>query len=321
MGTSLSSAVAVAALLQAPALPPAPDSLALARARVERDSGDAAAWLLVGRAYLRQADAARDQAPGPGAPPDSAVTRALLDTADRALVRAAALWGPLGASPAGDSARVLRVGGWERRARLAWVTAGLAAGVEAWGPLPADLRVPPVLEELGENLLRACPPAGVLVTAGDADGSAAWYMRFARGLRPDLVVVALAAWRQDAALRGRLAADLRLGRHVTADHWLSALAARRPVCVTMAFERPPEPGGRVRWTARPLLWVAGPARAGASVPPRDFVFAALRVALDQRDPWAAPALALYARAARSSVALCAPLATFRVAAEIAACRR
>src|SRR5438034_10880566 len=50
------------------------------------------------------------------------------------------------------------------------------------------LRVPPVLDELGENLLRACPAGGVLLTAGDADFYAAWYMRFARGLRPDLLV-------------------------------------------------------------------------------------------------------------------------------------
>jgi hypothetical protein len=317
MATSLCSALAVAVLVQAPALSPAPDSLALLHARLDRDSSDAAAWLLLGRAYLRQADAARD--PAPTAPVDSATTRALLDTADRALVRAAALWGPLGTSAAGDSARVLRVSGWERRARLAWVTGG--AGVATWGPLPAELRVPPVLEELGENLLRACPRAGVLLTAGEADGSAAWYMRFARGLRPDLLVVALATGREDARVRARLAADLRLGRHVTADTWLAALARRRPVCVSMALERPPEPRARVRWTARPLVWVAGPAGQGERVPPRDFVFAALRVALDQQDPWAAPALALYARAARATAALCAPLATFRVAAEIAACRR
>src|SRR2546422_3499603 len=35
----------------------------------------------------------------------------------------------------------------------------------------------------------------------DADFYAAWYMRFARGLRPDLLVLPLAAWRSDAVLR------------------------------------------------------------------------------------------------------------------------
>src|SRR5207245_1490490 len=78
--------------------------------------------------------------------------------------------------------------------------------------LPTDLRVPAVLEELGENLLRACPTGGALLTAGDADSYATWYMRFARGLRPDLLVLPLAAWRSDALLRARLARDLQLGR-------------------------------------------------------------------------------------------------------------
>src|SRR5205809_830132 len=80
-----------------------------------------------------------------------------------------------------------------------------------------DLRVPPVLDELGENLLRACPAGGVLLTAGDADFYAAWYMRFARGLRPDLLVLPLAAWRSDAVLRARLMADLKLGHRGGAD--------------------------------------------------------------------------------------------------------
>src|SRR6266568_394655 len=325
MAISLCSALAIAALLQDPSapaapaapaapVPPASDSLAALRTRLVRDSTDAAAWLLVGRAYLRRADDAH--APVHRPPQDSAWARALLDTADQALVRAAALFGPAGSSAPGDSARVLRVGAWSRRARLAWETGGIAVGPQEWGPVPADLKVPPVLEELGENLLRACPMWGVLLTAADADSYAAWYMRFARGLRPDLVAVPLAAWRSDAALRARLAQDLRLGRRAGADAWLPELVERRPVCVSMAFERPPEPRPRVRWAVRSLLWVAGPAGKDDRVPPRDFVFAALRIALDHGDPWAAPALALYARAARATPALCQAMATFRVAAEV-----
>jgi len=75
------------------------------------------------------------------------------------------------------------------------------------------------------------------------------------------------------------------------------------------------------WAVRSLLWVAGPAGKDDRVPPRDFVFAALRIALDHGDPWAAPALALYARAARATPALCQAMATFRVAAEVPACGR
>jgi hypothetical protein len=305
-------------LLQAPPAPPG-DSLAALRGRAARDSTDAQLWLLMGRAYLGLGTEAHDATHRSSE--DSEWTRAVLDTAEAALTRAAALAGPLGTSAVGDSARVLRVGAWAARSWLGWEAGGVAAGVETWGPLPMDLRVPPVLDELGENLLRACPTGGVLLTAGDADFYAAWYMRFARGLRPDLLVVPLAAWRSDPVLRARLATDLKLGRHVSGDAWLGELVRRRPVCVSMAFERPPETRPRIRWEVRPLVWVAGPVGKSPRVPPRDFVFGALRVALDAGDPWAGPALEAYGRAARTTPALCEPMATFRVAADVPTCRR
>jgi len=313
--------VALVTLLQAPP-PPAPptDSLDALRIRATRDSTDAQLWLLMGRAYLglgAEAHGATHRSSE-----DSEWTRAVLDTAEEALARAAALAGPLGTSAVGDSARVLRVGAWVARSWLGWETSGVDAGVETWGPLPMDLRVPPVLDELGENLLRACPAGGVLLTAGDADFYAAWYMRFARGLRPDLLVVPLAAWRSDAVLRARLVADLKLGRRGSGDDgWLAELVRRRPVCVSMAFERPPETRPRIRWEVRPLVWVAGPEGKSPRVPPRDFVFGALRVALDANDPWVEPALAVYGRAARTTPALCEPMATFKVAGDVQACRR
>src|SRR6266700_1366187 len=223
MGTFLCSVVALATLVQAPS-----DSLAALRERVARDSLDGAGWLLVGRGYLQEAEEAHGRAHR--AEGDSAWARAALDTAEAALARAVALAGPAGPSAAGDSARVLRVGVWAARSRLTWEEGGIAAALDAWGPLPTDLRVPAVLEELGENLLRACPPGGVLLTAGEADSDAAWYMRFARGLRPDLLVLPLAAWRSDAPLRARLARDLKLARRSANDGWLAELARRRPVC-------------------------------------------------------------------------------------------
>src|SRR3989454_1458531 len=325
MATSLCSALVLVTLLQAPPpTPPAPsaspeDSLATLRGRASRDSTDAQLWLLMGRAYLglgTEAHGATHRASE-----DSVWTRAVLDTAEEALARAAALAGPLGSSTVGDSARVFRVGAWAARSWLGWEAGGVGVGVETWGPLPIDLRVPPVLDELGENLLRACPAGGVLLTAGDADFYAAWYMRFARGLRPDLLVVPVAAWRSDAVLRARLATDLKLRARTGADAWLGELVRRRPVCVSMAFERPPETRPRIRWETRPLVWVAGPEGKSPRVPPRDFVFGALRVALDATDPWAEPALAAYTRAARATPALCEAMATFRVATDVATCRR
>lgn len=302
----------------------APDSVASLRVQAARDSTDARLWLLMGRAYLELGAEAHGAAHR--ASEDSAWTRAVLDTAETALTRAAALAGPLGSTTVGDSARVLRVGAWTLRSWLAWEAGDEAstadAGVQALGPLPLDLRIPPVLEELGENLLRACPMSGVLFTAGDADFYGAWFMRFARGLRPDLLVVPLSAWRSDPVLRTRVAADLKLGqRTANADALLGDLVRRRPACVSMAFERPPETRPRIGWATRPLVWVGGQREKGAPVPPRDFVFGALRVALDAQDPWAAPALTTYTRAARTTPALCEPLRTFNLTAEIPSCRR
>src|SRR2546422_6982469 len=154
MATSLCSALALVTLLQAPP-PPLTDALATLRGRAARDSTDAQLWLLMGRAYLGLGAEARDATHRSSE--DSEWTRAVLDTAEEALARAAALAGPLGTSAVGDSARVLRVGAWAVRSWRGWEAAGVAAGVEAWGPLPIELPVPAVLGELEENLLRARP--------------------------------------------------------------------------------------------------------------------------------------------------------------------
>src|SRR2546427_2872586 len=257
MGTFLSSVLA-AALSQAPGgAPPAtaPDAIAAAPARVAGDSGDGRAWLALGRAYLT----AFDEAQARRARSDSGAPRAALDGAEQALARAAALLGPAGASAEGDSARVLRVAGWSGRARLAVNGGGVRAGTDAWGPPPPDLRLTPVLEELGENLLRACPAGGVLVTAGDVDAPAAWYLRFVRGLRSDLGLVPLAAWRGDPVWRERAAGGRGGGGGGGGGRRAAGAAPRPPGCVGVAVERPPPPPRRAaeQWGAPPPLCGGG----------------------------------------------------------------
>ena len=302
----------MAALAQGSSTVPQHDSLASPRDRVARDPGDGHAWAALGRTYLGLLTADR------GTRPDTVWAYAVLDSADHALARAGARLGAVGVNPEGDSARVLRVQVWSEWALIVWEVAGFNRGVEVWGPVPLDLRLSPVLQELGENLLRACPPHGVLLTAGASDSYGAWYMRYVRGLRPDILVVPLAVWRGDPGFRVRAATDLRLSPAGRGDGWLAALVARRPACISMGFERPPI---HVRWTARPLVWVAGPHAGDNRVPPRDFVFAALKMALDDHDPWARSALVLYARAARTTRELCEGLATFNVADASTGCRR
>src|SRR5207249_1583662 len=111
---SPSSALALAALLQAlagqtPATGTAADSLVALREHLARDSSDGHAWLLLGRLYLQRVADAHE--PPHRALQDSALVRSLLDSADDALGRAGQLLAPSGATPDGDSARVLRATG------------------------------------------------------------------------------------------------------------------------------------------------------------------------------------------------------------------
>jgi hypothetical protein len=316
MATFLYKALLAMALGQGGSALPPRDSLAPPRDSVAPNPTEGQSWGARGRRYLGLLTADYTSE----ARRDTVWTHAVLDSADAALARAAESLGPVGVSPEGDSARVLRVQVWSERALLAWESGGITRGPEVWGPVPVDLRLSPVLEELGENLLRACPTHGVLLTAAAVDSYAAWFMRYARGLRPDLLVVPLTVWRTDPAFRVRAAADLKLGPAGRGEGWLAALVQRRPACISMAFERPPAGAAHPRWTVRPLVWVAGRNSGDDPVPPRDFVFAALRMALDDRDPWARSALALYARAARNTRALCETLTTFKIAREDSGCR-
>ncbi|HET7791059.1 MAG TPA: hypothetical protein VFK78_09705 [Gemmatimonadales bacterium] len=321
MATFLSSALAALALLQgapavqAPSPPPAVDSLADLRARVAKDSNDGAAWWALGRGYVRLSSGYHLRHPAA----DTARAAALLDSAETAFGRAAML---TAGTATGDSAAAYRVFAWGDKAFLAWELSGIEAAARAWGTLPEDFRLAPALQELGENLLRACPGQGVLLTADDADSYSAWYMRFTRGLRPDVLILPLALWRSDSMFRARVSAELKLPRAPSPDDvtWVRALAGRRPVCASTGFERPPLPAARLHWNTQPLVWVAGPEEKGDRVPPRDFVFAAARQALDEHQAWGDVVLAIYRRAATLTPALCEPLGTFQLNAA-AGCRK
>ncbi|HXM39003.1 MAG TPA: hypothetical protein VN908_10155 [Gemmatimonadales bacterium] len=283
---------------------PAPDSLrATLWARVAADSTDAAAWLELGRLYLQLGlgyHAHRSTA-------DTVGAHAVLDTAQQAFAHAAR-WSA--GTRTADSARVFRVYSFGELAYLDWESGGPAAATLTWHTLPEGLRLPPVLEELGENLLRACPHQGILFTANENDTQAAWYLRFARGLRPDLLVVPLERWRSDSAFRERAMRDLKVR-----DPSLRALSQERAVCASVGFERPPEERS-LRWAKRPLVWVTGKETKADRVPPHDFVFAALRQSVEQHETWSQPTLALYRRAASTVSELCRAFDSFGLRSEV-----
>jgi hypothetical protein len=314
MGIFLSKAALLWLVAQSPAPAPAPAPAPVPQgdstraelwARVAADSTDGPAWLELGRAYLQEAVAYH--AHRKPVPVDTAWAHATFDTAQLAFERAA--WWSAGTRTA-DSARVFRVYSFGERAYVDWEAAGAAAATLTWHTLPETLRLPSVLEELGENLLRACPHQGVLFTAGETDTQAAWYLRFSRGLRPDLVVVPIDRWRGDSVLRNRVLRELK-----TRDPSLRALGQSRAVCASMGFERAPEERS-VKWNKRPLVWVSGKEKKADRVPAQDFVFAALRLAIDEHETWSPAALALYRRAAAHVSALCKAFETFGLRSEV-----
>src|SRR5882762_9847472 len=160
MGIFLYKAALALLLVQSPH----PDSAPGAGlwARVAADSTDGPAWLELGRVYLqRGADYHTHRKP---VTVDTVWAHATLDTAQLAFERAAR-WSA--GTRTADSARVFRVYAFGERAYIDWESAGTTAATLAWHALPEEMRLLPVLEELGENLLRACPHQGMLFTAGE----------------------------------------------------------------------------------------------------------------------------------------------------------
>jgi hypothetical protein len=302
MGIFLYKAAVALLLVQSPH----PDSVRAGLwARVAADTTDGPAWLELGRAYLqRGAEYHTHRKP---MTVDTVWVHATLDTAQLAFERAAR-WSA--GTRTADSARVFRVYAFGERAYVDWESAGTTAATLAWHALPEDLRLPPVLEELGENLLRACPHQGMLFTAGETDTQAAWYLRFSRGLRPDLMIVPFDRWRGDSVLRNRVLRELK-----TRDPSLRALSQSRAVCASMGFERPPDERA-VKWKKRPLVWVTGKETKADRVPAQDFVFAALRLAVDEHETWTGPVSALYRRAASNAGGLCKAFDTFGLGSDV-----
>src|SRR5712671_1833328 len=302
MGIFLYKAAVAVMLVQSPH----PDSVRVGLwARVAADSTDGPAWLELGRTYLERA--AEYHTHRKPVTVDTVLAHAILDTAQMAFERAAR-WSA--GTRTADSAGVYRVYTYGERAYVEWEAAGTTAATRTWHTLPEGLRLPPVLEELGENLLRACPHQGILFTAGETDTQAAWYLRFSRGLRPDLMVVPYNRWYADSVLRNRVLRELK-----TRDPSLRALSQSRAVCASMGFERPPDERA-IKWNRRPLVWVTGKETKADRVPPQDFVFAALKLAVDEHETWTEPVIALYRRAATNVGGLCKAFDTFELSAEV-----
>src|SRR2546427_177270 len=129
-------------------------------------------------------------------------------------------------------------------------------------------------------------------------------------LRPDLMVVPYNRWYADSVLRNRARREMK-----TRDPSLKALSQSRAVCASMGFERPPDERA-VKWNKRPLVWVTGKETKADRVPAQDFVFAALKLAVDEHETWTAPVTAIYRRAASNAGGLCKAFETFGLGSEV-----
>ena len=110
--------------------------------------------------------------------------------------------------------------------RLGW-TAAVAEPMAA-----EELPLPPVLNELGRNLMGSCPRGGVLVTGSLVETASVWGARFLDDERADLILIRPDLYAFDSLYRGRMATEI--GAEASADlpAPLVAASARRPVCLT-----------------------------------------------------------------------------------------
>jgi hypothetical protein len=111
-------------------------------------------------------------------------------------------------------------------------------------------------------------------------------------------------------LRNRVLREMK-----TRDPSLKALSQSRAVCASMGFERPPDERA-VKWNKRPLVWVTGKETKADRVPPQDFVFAAVKLAVDEHATWTGPVIAQYRRAASNVSGLCKAFEPFGLGAEV-----
>ena len=263
---------------------------------VHRDSTYQEAWQALGRSLLNEAVAARLDPRAQAVASGHATTAGvLLDSADQAFTRADALGEP--------NAAGYRVFVWGERALAAWGDSGIAAAQRTVPALPLDVRPPAILDELAENILRACPSEGVLVTAREEDSYATLYLRLVRGLRSDVYIVPFASWLADSAFQQAVASDIGIPPMEDMD-WLEAVGKRRPVCATVWFDQPP-PAGALRWVPHSLLWTTGQADDQDAVAEGEFVFVALLDAVSAASTrWAAAAVDFYRHAVRVNRKLC-----------------
>jgi hypothetical protein len=254
---------------------------------LSQQPNDGRAWFYLGSIYLGEAQRWHRA----GHPPDIS-SASLLDFASTSFEPAQELLT--------DSGGVFRVVVAIERATLRIEKSGWDS--VATRKLPADeVPLPPVLAELGQNLLASCPRNGVLLTGSLTETVAVWGIRL-QGERGDLVLIRPDMYQSDSRYRGRMAAALDADSVVPLAAALAAAARVHPLCLAPAVDSMAGPG--LDWRANRLVLTTAPPPTGF-VPPLS-VFRFARTGLTG-SVWTSSARDVYDLAARRNHALCTTL--------------
>lgn len=249
---------------------------------------DGRAWFQLGRFY--RLDAADWHARGHRGDPDAVL---YLDFAATALDQASRL--------RVDSGTVYRAYVEVDRAVVFLEDSGWTATRErfTWTATPP---LPPLLVELGQNLVRSCPAGGILLTGDDLETAVVWHALVALRERPDLLPLRPGLYATDARYRSRMAAALDVDSALPVQSALARAARDRPVCLTPRADAAAVPSAE--W--RPLRLVRVDREAAAPAEPLSLTFYVRAIGGGPGD-WRRAAREVYGDAARWNTLLCSGL--------------
>ena len=182
-----------------------------------------------------------------------------------------------------------------------------------------ELPLPPVLGELGRNIMASCPTNGVLVSGSLAEVAGVWGARLGAKVRPDLVLLRSDLYDADPRYRARMAKEIGVDSSLALPEALGRAGQRRPVCIGPAVDTSAVSG--LPFRASRMVLLAGAAGAIDPTPLSVHLFGTTGLA---GSVWTASAQDVYELAARRDRAICTELfgdAERRGMPTIAACSR
>lgn len=203
---------------------------------------DGRAWHYLGTIHL--ADAQRWHRGGHEGEPDGGM---LLEFAGAAFEQAQHLLA--------DSGTVYRVLVGAERATNRVETEGWQA-LESLTFSPEELPLPPVLAELGDNLLGSCPANGVMVTGSLVEMAAVWgHWLMDRPSHAELILLRPDLYAWDARYRVRMAEAMGVPIELPLPEALVRVSAHRPLCLTPTVDSLTAPA--LAWRPVRLVLAAG----------------------------------------------------------------